>query len=83
MKVRLERVQSVIGTFQCFDAVMLQECGMPSCGISFLNETEQTNETQTNFECFVQCALFLLQLDFCLFVSWRVQFLRKWLVEGF
>ena len=34
---------------------------MPSCGISFLNETEQTNETQTNFECFVQCALFLLQ----------------------
>ena len=42
---------------------------MPSCGISFLNETEQTNETQTNFECFVQCALFLLQLDFCLSVG--------------
>ena len=36
----------------------------------FLNETEQTNETQTNFECFVQCALFLLQLDFvCLSVG--------------
>ena len=49
----------------------------------FLNETEQTNETQTNFECFVQCALFLLQLDFvCLSVGECI-FLRRWLVEGF
>ena len=32
---------------------------MPSCGISFLNETEQTNETQTNFGVF--CAM---RLDF-------------------
>ena len=37
---------------------------MPSCGISFLNETEQTNETQTNFECFVQCALFFVAVRF-------------------
>ena len=45
-KVRLDCVQSVIGTFQCFDAVMLQECGMPSCGISILNETKQTKRNK-------------------------------------
>ena len=45
-KVRLECVQSVIGTCQYFDAVMLQECGMPSCGISILNETKQTKRNK-------------------------------------
>ena len=45
-KVRLDCVQSVIGTFQYFDAVMLQECGMPSCGISILNETKQTKRNK-------------------------------------
>ena len=45
-KVRLECVQSVIGTFQYFDAVMLQECGMQSCGISILNETKQTKRNK-------------------------------------
>ena len=47
-KVRLDCVQSVIGTFQYFDAVMLQECGMPSCGISILNETKQTKRNKRN-----------------------------------
>ena len=45
-KVRLECVQSAIGTFQYFDAVMLQECGMQSCGISILNETNQTKRNK-------------------------------------
>ena len=45
-KVRFECVQSVIGTFQYFDAVMLQECGMQSCGISILNETKQTKRNK-------------------------------------
>ena len=45
-KVRFECVQSVIGTFQYFDAVMLQECGVQSCGISILNETKQTKRNK-------------------------------------
>ena len=70
-KVRFECVQSVIGTFQYFDAVMLQECGMQSCGISILNETKQTkrNKQMKHKQFWVFCAMLLvLQLGFCLSV---------------
>ena len=82
-KVRLERVQLMIGTFQLFIcAVMLQERGMPSCGIVILNETKQTNETQTNFECFVQCALsFAVRFCVCLSVG-ECNFCGNGLLKG-
>ena len=77
--MRLECVQSVIGTFQYFDVVMLQECGMQSCGISILNETKQTkrNKQMKHKQLFLSvlcnAPCFAVRFFICQFVSWRVQ----------
>ena len=54
---------------------------MSSCGISILNETKQTNETQTVLSvlCNAPC---LAAKFFCQFVSWRVQFCGDDLLKG-
>ena len=80
--MRLECVQSVIGTFQYFDVVMLQECGMQSCGISIFkrnetNETKQTNETQTILSVLCNAPCFAVRFLFVSLSVGECSFLRK------